>query len=304
MKTKIPSLSYNAMFKAVIANNKYLISALVKVILDYYKLDIDVMNKELIIKNNELGINNFQDKNLICDYIIKVDDNTEVNIEINRAKYIGLSERNLTYSFKIYLEHFNTGDSYDEFNKYTFLQVNFNNFPNRNGKIINRYYMMDIDDPSNKLSNKFSILNIDIAKCKEMVYNKSDLDEISDLYTFGAIMSCIYLEDIKSILERGLMFMKDNEKEKLIDKIEDASSNKETLKAVRLENSLEDRFRYIEAMTRNVTKEETTKEVTKEVTNNIIKSMLKKNITYEDIAEITNTPIETIEKIAKEIHRN
>ena len=45
MKTKIPSLSYNALFKAVIANNKYLLSALVKAILDYYKLDIDVINK-------------------------------------------------------------------------------------------------------------------------------------------------------------------------------------------------------------------------------------------------------------------
>ena len=139
MKTKILSLSYNAMFKAVIANNKYLLSVLVKVILDYYKLDINVIDKNLTFKRNELNTNRYHDKGLICDYIIKVDDNTEINVEINRSKYIGLSERNLTYSFKIYCEHFNRGDDYNEFGKHSFLQVNFNNFPNRNGKAINRF---------------------------------------------------------------------------------------------------------------------------------------------------------------------
>lgn len=57
-KTKIVSLSYNAMFKAVFGNNKYMLSKLVQAILDYFKMDINVMDKELTIVNNELSIKN------------------------------------------------------------------------------------------------------------------------------------------------------------------------------------------------------------------------------------------------------
>ena len=54
MKTKIPSLSYNAMFKAVISNNKIILSKLVEAILEYWNLNIDIKDKELIIKTNDL----------------------------------------------------------------------------------------------------------------------------------------------------------------------------------------------------------------------------------------------------------
>ena len=51
-KTKIPRLSYNAMFKAVFSNNKIILSKLIQSILEYTKIDINIQNKELIIKNN------------------------------------------------------------------------------------------------------------------------------------------------------------------------------------------------------------------------------------------------------------
>ena len=216
MKTKIPSLSYNAMFKAVFSNNKYLLSKLVEAILEYYRLDIDIKDKELIINNNELPIDNYYDRQLICDYIIKLDNNHSLNIEINRNKYDGLFERNMTYSFKIYYEHFAKGDKSDEFSKHTLLQVNLNNFRNINGKNINRYYLINIDDVNDTLTKNFSIMNIDIANCYRLVYNKTNLDGVTSLEIWGAIIACEYLEDISSILERGLFNMQDTEKEKFL----------------------------------------------------------------------------------------
>lgn len=297
MKTKIPSLSYNAMFKAVIANNKYILSALVKSILDYYNLDIDITNKELIIKNNELNIDNYKDKQLICDYIIKIDDKNEINIEINRSKYLGLSERNLTYSFKIYYEHFNSGDDYHEFNNYKLLQVNFNNYANLNGKSINRYYMIDTDDIENRLSNNFSILNVDIVKCQQIVYNKANLEGISDLEVFGAIISCEYLEDIISILERGLLFMSKKDKERFVNDIKRASENKDTLKAIKLENNLEERIACIKACAIRQATEDGMKQGIMQNTDNMIRSMLKKKMSYADISDITGKSIEYIKDI-------
>ena len=152
-KTKIINLSYNAMFKAVFSNNKAILAKLIEAILEYCKMNIDIKGKEIIIKNNELPISNYKDKQLICDYIIKLNETTDLNIEINRYYYPGLIERNMTYSFKIYYQHFNAGDDYKEFEIYNLIQVNFNKFDKYNTKPINIHYLIDIDDSNNICSN-------------------------------------------------------------------------------------------------------------------------------------------------------
>ena len=163
-KTKIFNLSYNAMFKAVFSNNKAILAKLIEAILEYCKMNIDIKGKEIIIKNNELPINNYKDKQLICDYIIKLNETTDLNIEINRSYYPGLIERNMTYSFKIYYQHFNAGDEYKEFEKYNLIQVNFNNFNNHNTKSINVHYLIDLNDINNILSKNICIINDSVKK--------------------------------------------------------------------------------------------------------------------------------------------
>ncbi|MBQ6494712.1 MAG: hypothetical protein IJI49_01775 [Bacilli bacterium] len=105
----------------------------------------------------------------------------------------------MIYSFKIFCEHFKVGDNYNKFNDYTLFQVNFNNFSNPNGKNINRYYMIDIDDIENRLSNSYSIMNIDIEKCFKFVYNNSNLEGISDLEKWAAKITSKSIKDIKKI---------------------------------------------------------------------------------------------------------
>ena len=299
------------MFKAVFSNNKVILSKLIEAIFDYYRLDIDIKGKELIIKNNELPLDNYQDKQLVCDYIIRVDDDTELNIEINRSTYIGLYERNMTYSFKIFYEHFRAGDGYSKFEKFTLIQVNFNNFSNPNNKNINKYYVIDVDDVANKLSNSFSIMNIDIASCYNLVYNSDNLEEISDLEKWSAIISCEYLEDISSILERGKMISM-NEKEKFLNDIKEKAQDKDVLNSIKLENTVEERIRWIEEATKNRAWEEGLEEGTKqgieqgieqgvvETKKNIILEMIKKNISINDISDIIKMSVEDIKKIIKE----
>ena len=323
MKTKIPSLSYNAMFKAVFSNNKSILLKLVKAIFDYYNINLDISDRELIIKNNELPLDNYNDRELICDYIIKIDDYNEINIEINRSKYVGLISRNMTYSFKIFYEHFKVGDSYDEFSKYTLLQVNFNNFSNPNKRNINRYYMIDIDDLNNKLSSNFSIMNIDIASCYKLVYNSDKLKEISFLERWAGIIGSEYVEDISLIMGSDMVSMK--EKEKFINDIKEKSKDKDVLEALKLENTVEDRFKWIE----NIAKsegydlgyeeghnlgykdghregvefgieqgiEQGIEKGIEKNTSDIIKAMIDNNISYEKISKITNKSIDEIKKI-------
>ena len=264
------------MFKAVFSNNNFILSKLIEAIFSYYNINIDIKNKELIIKNNELVIDNYQDRQLICDYIIKIDDYNEINIEINRSKYAGLVGRNMTYCFKIFYEHYNSGDSYDEFSKYTLLQVNFNNFSNPNKKCINRYYMIDIDDIGNKLSNNFSIMNIDIASCYKFVYNNDNLKEVSNLEKWAGIIYCDSILDISKILESDMVSMK--EKEKFINDIREKARDKDVLEAIKLENTIEERFKWIEDIARSEGYEDGVNKGLKEGLKQGIKKGIEKGI--------------------------
>lgn len=152
------------MFKVVFSNNKVILSKLIEAILEHSYINIDIKDKEFIMKNNELPIDNYHDKQLICDYIIKLDNINDLNIELNRKQYPGVVERNMTYSFKNYYEHFNRGNEYSEFKKYNLIQVNFNKFKNPNNKSINKYYLLDANDSKNFLSKSICIINIDTLR--------------------------------------------------------------------------------------------------------------------------------------------
>ena len=290
-KTKIPRLSYNAMFKAIFSNNKVILSKLVQSILEYTKLDIDIKNKELIIRNNELPLKNYKSKQLICDYIIKLDEDLDLNIEINNSYYPGMTERNMTYSFKIYYEHFKAGDTRLKYNKYNLLQVNFNNFKNPNDKTINMYYIIDKDDINNMLSKNLCIVNIDIASCFNLVYNKTKLTSISSLERLAAILYCEYLEDISKILGGDILTM--NEKEKLLNDIKLKASDEEIQESLRFEDDIEYRFDLVEedALERGIQQG-----IEQERINTII-SMSNKNIDLNTISDITGKTIKEIENI-------
>ena len=288
--TRIVPLSYNAMFKAVFSHNKVMLLRMIEAIFKYCNIKIDIQDKDIIIKNNELSLSNVHDRQLICDYVIKVNDYMELNIEINRTRYPGLIERNMTYSFKIYCDYFKSGNRYQEFTKYSLLQVNFNHYSNPNKKNINKYFMLDADDLGNYLSKNLCIINIDIDSCYKFVYNKDKLEEISDLERIGAILYTDTLEDISFIL--GSMIQMED-KEKFLKDVEEKSKDKDVLNSLKFEDNIDYRFDLVEeeALERGI------KEGIEQGIEQSIKNMLKKNIKVEDIADITDRRIEDIEEI-------
>ena len=296
MCEKIPMLVYNAMFKAVFSNNKQVLSKLIEAILDYLKLNIDIKNKELILKNTELSINNHLDKQLICDYIINLNEYTDLNIEINKTFYPGLTERNMTYSFKIYYEHFKTGDKNVEYNKFNLLQVNFNNFSNPNNKTINKFFLIDTDDLTNVLSKNLLIINIDIASCFNLAYNRTKLTDVSYLERFAGILYAKSLNDISLILGGDMLSME--EKEKFLNDVKRASRDKKIQEDLRLEETLEYRFALVEEDAfergKNLGIEQHTL--------NIIEEMLKNNIDINTISKVTDKSIDEINNIKKSLN--
>lgn len=220
----------------------------------------------------------------------------DLNIEVNRSHYPGLEERNLCYSFKIYCEHFKSGDDYDVFKKYFLVQVNFNNFSNPDKEEIKDFYLLDIKDPKNFLTKNICILNVDIASCRDKFYNKDKLREMSILEKFGAILKAEYLEDISNVL-RSMRNMSKNEKEKFLKQVVDMSKDKDIQDAIRLEDNIEYRFKLVEedALERGIS------QGIEQNTIDIIKEMLKNNATLEFVSTVTGKSIQEIKEIENSI---
>ena len=180
-------------------------------------------------------------------------------------------------------------------------KVNLNNYHNPNGKCINCFYLIDVNDISNFLSNNISILNIDIASCYDLVYNNSKLEEISVLHAIGAMLCCDYLEDISYIFEKGLIKMDKEYVQKLLDDIKNKSNDKKIYRVPKLEKTIEDRYKLIAGMAwgeaEEVTTKKVTKEVTEEVTENMIKTMLNEKMPYEQISKISGYSVDEIKKL-------
>ena len=288
METKVVRLCRNAMFKAVFGSNKYMLSKLVQSILDYLEFDINVMDKELVLKNNELSLSKVHNKQLVCDYFIKINDTTELNIEVNKSYYAGLEERNMGYCFKIYGDHFRSGDEYEKFEKFFLVQVNFNNYSNPDDETIKEFYLLDIKNPKNCLTKNVCFINVDIAQCHKLVYNEDKLKEMSTLERFGAIFFTDVLEDISYILGSDMIDME--EKNKFLDEIKEKSTDKEVLTNLKFEDNIDYRFNLVEEDALERGKEQ------KEI--EMIQQMLKNDASLDFISKVTGKTIEEIKKIA------
>lgn len=151
--------------------------------------------------------------------------------------------------------------------------------------------MMDIENLTNSLSKNLCILNIDIASCFELVSNKANLKEVFLLERFSGILYASNIEDISNILVSDMLTKK--EKKEFLDDVLEKAKDKDVLKAIKLEDSIDYRFALVE--------EEALNRGIEQGIDFVIKSMLQKKMNIEDIHDITGKSIEEIKKIEESI---
>ena len=201
-------------------------------------------------------------------------------------------------TFKIYGDHFRSGDKYNKFKQYLLFQINFNNYKNPDNEVVKEFYIIDTKNPKNYLTKNVCFINIDIEECFKMIYNEDKLKEMSDLLKFGALLKTTYLEDISYILEKVGIDMK--EKNKFLDDVVEKSKDEAILTNMKFEDSLDYRFDLVEedALQRGI--EQGIERGIEQKTKETIIEMAKNNATLEFISKVTNKTIEEIERISKE----
>ena len=177
-------------------------------------------------------------------------------------------------------------------------QLNLNTFRNLNNKIIQIGAYADLDTGRELDYGVIKIWNLDIEKCYKKLYNNTEkIKYATKMERWGAILYCSIndIELISQLLGDDLLTME--EKEKFIVKIKDANSSDRIIQDWMVEENnrlrLEGQLAYA--------KDEGIEQGIEENKIDVIRSMLKKNIDYNTISEITNKSVEEIKEIEKNI---
>ncbi len=147
----------------------------------------------LLIKKNE--------KFKRCDFIIKVDNNMVLNLELNRQSHTGLIVKNLSYIFQLFSTTFKKGEHYDE--NFVVMQINLNCFKDKNtDKALSKYYIKEEQDDVIYTQN-IIIYTLNVVKCHELYYNCDKL-KIPNYVRWGELLYCNDLSQISTIT-KGIM---------------------------------------------------------------------------------------------------
>lgn len=287
VKDKI-KICNDVMFKSIFLRQR---DALITMIYDITGIN-EKINKDEIITGYELEPYTIKGKVNRSDMLIGIGKDNYLNVEINYKHERNVTARNMIQLFRITNQVVESGMTDKELSLKMVGQLNLNN------KIIQIGAYADLDTGRELDYGVIKIWNLDIEKCYKKLYNNTEkIKYATKMERWGAILYCSIndIELISQLLGDDLLTME--EKEKFIVKIKDANSSDRIIQDWMVEENnrlrLEGQLAYA--------KDEGIEQGIEENKIDVIRSMLKKNIDYNTISEITNKSVEEIKEIEKNI---
>ena len=178
--------------------------------------------------------------------------------------------------------------------------INLNNFSNKGGILLEKACLVYI--AVNEIAtNLFSVYDLDIAKCRKMIYNENRKDNIVRI---GSALTASTIEELSYFLGEELLSM--DEKEVFLNTVMEAN-NREILKAWNEERNQiwKEEMTLKNSYKRGIDegKEEGLQEGIEYNMVSMIKNMLKKKADYNFISEVSGKSIEEIKEIENAMER-
>ena len=275
-KELIP-LKFDLVFKKIFGNEKDLepIKCLLKRILNIDAKEITILNSELIGKP-------YIDKKVSVDLIVKIEDGTNIMIEINTDVNNALIDRNFFYLCRVISKSLKYTRRYNELNKH--IQINFD-FRGTHKKPI-MHYKIICEETNEILTEKLEIIRIDVPYYSNAWYNKNE----KELNETGRFIALFNMSDRKSAknISNG-----DKDMEDILKKIENASEDEEIIGAYDLEFHRNE----MERLGKLNAKEEGIKEGSIEKAKEIASKMIESNMDLDTISNLTGLAKEEIKKL-------
>ena len=272
---------------------------------------INVKVKDIKFDSTELPKENSEEYFKDVDILFHIGKYITIDIECNSRYFESCSERNLAYADKLYGTCYKSGTDYSEIKEYQVYQLNLNPFEKRFKRYINES-IYETGEKSSKIytKNKRIVLkyleyyyylyyNLGI-RTKEVVILASLISKsFKEFYLM--MLNIFSKKDADDILRRmismningfavGEMWSKERydyiaaEKEKEI-----------------IERELQDSLELGRKDGIAIGKEQGISIGTIETKENIVNNMLRKNMPYELISEVSDVPVEEVKKLAKRL---
>ena len=295
-------MSFDLLFKMMFGdeNHKervsYLVSALLNLPYEEVKENIEILpnDKKLRNKNSKR-----QAQDVVVRIILSV--NRRVSLEMNMNYSLANKNRNLMYLASMYSNELKNKEDYADLEPC--IQVNFNTiYTDTKNKVLYDIYSLR-NDYGNELTDMIKIINLNIAECYDICYNKNinkyekDLREI---IKYGALLMEKDYNKLETILEE--LEMDEEVKDDILDSMEEYSEDEDFsylyYDAERDRRALENGLKT-EARAEGLAegRAEGLEEGRKERNIEIAKSLLEQNIDIEVISKSTGLTEEEINNL-------
>ena len=256
---------------------------------DITGLDYSLLKDNLILETNELPISKRNEKAKRCDFILRMENENVINIELNRQSHTGLIVKNLSYLFQLFSTSFKKGKEYNE--NLIVMQINLNCFKDKKYneiKPLSKYHIRE-DDNHNIYTKNVVIYELNVVKCHEIYYNECE-KEIPNYIRWGALIYCNNLENIPNITNK---IMTKKERNLIMDKL-----NKLTKEDLFMsEKEAMEWYEWEQNTIYSDIKKEGIKEGIEEGIERTIKALLENGADYEFVSKVTGKTIEEIKQI-------
>ena len=288
-KDEIKQLEYDTIFKATFIRRQ---EVLIKMIRDVFEIEDDI-NNPLFIVGYELVPHSKRGKSYKSDILIKLSDDSYISIEMNKRIGNDILSRNIIQMSRIYAQINRSGDKDNIISKRTVMGLKINTFKTFTGKPVEKISLCETETGM-IVSNLLSFCNIDVALCRKLVYNLG-IEKVSKAIRWGAIITSKSIKEISSILGDDILSME--EKEKFLNTIKEVNDDERVLE----DWMWEEHYRLKEIDERNTALQEGREEGIEDNKKEVIINMLKKEMDYNVISEITGKTIDEIKKIEKDM---
>ena len=279
------SLTADFMFKSVMKRNPDIFKDF---LINTMNIDIDEEDNCLIFLDSELIKNNKKEKGKRVDLRVSIGKGLLITVEVNRMRYSEVKTRNDLFFEKIDIMQFEVGEEYKVFKYKKLYQLNLNANPGER-KDINKRMIVEYDILNREIVDNRKIkYTISLANYYDMYYNDDKEMSLNEIFLAG-LMSNNFTE-LFSIMSKVLS-------PKDLDKFMESVVNM----CKEFENIHEWQKEKMDAMVQNNIYESGIKQGIEETLANTIKNLLKKNMSYQDISDVTGKSLEEIKKIEKSI---
>ena len=156
-------MCYDVIFKSVFTNNENILAKMISAITG---IDYNVFKDNIRLEINEIPISRKNEKAKKCDFIVKIDKSTIVNLELNRQNLKTNTVKNLSYAFSLFKTNSSKGEEYYE--KFKVMQININCYKD-NLDVLMQYYISAKGRNDTNCINNFVIYSLNVYKCIIMI---------------------------------------------------------------------------------------------------------------------------------------